>query len=294
MCHNPASHWSFLPPTALILCRRRLDSKRNVQKLNTLRCPGPLVAQRVVTFPYFHLLSQVLQRPACPLLTRHAGYNNLPTDREYVMCAWDDTAKDARFSTSRVMMFSSTASVNHFCRLPAIIKSLCTRLFGTLARAYVDDWVITDLVAARDSAQRILGEVQRDIGIPLAACQHACCNQCHHHPRPDPPPILPKCKRKIPSQIQELLGVVCDVSPAHTGSVRYSPKPTRCSKVLRELEAASKSTLSAKQAERLCGKLQSICNSPIFGSVGRAKTLALHRRSQSRSLDGRSPCTSDA
>ena len=26
-----------------------------------------------------------------------AGYNNLPTDREYVMCAWDDEVKAARF-----------------------------------------------------------------------------------------------------------------------------------------------------------------------------------------------------
>ena len=135
----------------------------------------------------------------------------------------------------------------------------------------------------------------RDIGIPLAACQHACCSQCKRNPRPDTPPSMPKCKRRRPSQIQELLGVVCDVSQAHTGSVRYSPKPARCAKVLRELEAASQSTLSAKQAERLCGKLQFICNSSIFfGGVGRAQTLALHRRTQSRSMDGRTPCTSEA
>ncbi|MFN9685582.1 MAG: hypothetical protein ACK583_10025, partial [Cyanobacteriota bacterium] len=223
-----------------------------------------------------------------------AGYNNLPTDREYVMCAWDDDVKAARFYTSRVMMFGSTASVNHFCRLPSLIERLGARLFGTLARAYVDDWVITDFVAAGDSAQQALATIHRDIGIPLAACQHACCSQCNRNPRPDPPPSMPKCKRRRPSQIQELLGVVCDVSQAHTGSVRYSPKPARCAKVLRELEAASQSTLSAKQAERLCGKLQFICNSSIFGGVGRAQTLAFHRRSQSRSMDGRTPCTSEA
>ena len=223
-----------------------------------------------------------------------AGYNNLPTDREYVMCAWDDDVKAARFYTSRVMMFGSTASVNHFCRLPSLIERLGARLFGTLARAYVDDWVITDFVAAGDSAQQALATIHRDIGIPLAACRHACCNQCNRNPRPDPPPSMPKCKRRRPSQIQELLGVVCDVSQAHTGSVRYSPKPERCAKVLRELEAASQSTLSAKQAERLCGKLQFICNSSIFGGVGRAQTLAFHRRSQSRSMDGRTPCTSEA
>ena len=67
-----------------------------------------------------------------------AGYNNLPTDREYVMCAWDDKANAARFYTSRVMMFGSCASVNHFCRLPAFIERIGARLFGIRARAYVD------------------------------------------------------------------------------------------------------------------------------------------------------------
>ena len=223
-----------------------------------------------------------------------AGYNNLPTDREYVTCAWDDEVKAARFYTSSVMMFGSTASVNHSCRLPSLIERLGARLFGTLARAYVDDRVITDFVAAGDSAQQALAAIHRDIGIPLAACQHAGCSQCKRNPRPDPPPSMPKCKGRRPSQIQELLGVVCDVSQAHTGSVRYSPRPARCAKVLRELEAASKSTLSARQAERLCGKLQFICNSSIFGGVGRAQTLAFHRRSQSRSMDGRTSCTSEA
>jgi hypothetical protein len=193
-----------------------------------------------------------------------ARYNNLPTDREYVMCARDDEVIAARFYTSRVMMFCSTASVNHFCRLPSLIEKLGARLFGTLARAYVDDWVITDFVAAGDSAQQALAVVHRDIGIPLAACQHACCSQCKRNPRPNPPPQYAKCKRRRPSQIQELLGVVCNVSQAHAGSVHYSPKPTRCTKVLRELEAASKSKLTAKQAERLCGKLQFICNISIW------------------------------
>ena len=57
-----------------------------------------------------------------------AGYNNLPTDSEYVTCAGDDEVKAARFYTSRVMMFGSTASVNHFCRLPSLIERLGARL----------------------------------------------------------------------------------------------------------------------------------------------------------------------
>jgi len=88
-----------------------------------------------------------------------AGYNNLPTDREYVTCAWDDEVKAARFYTSSLMMFGSTASVNHSCRLPSLIERLGARLFGTLARAYVDDRVITDFVAAGDSAQQALAAI---------------------------------------------------------------------------------------------------------------------------------------
>ncbi len=131
-----------------------------------------------------------------------AGYNNLPTDREYVMCAWDDKANAARFYTSRVMMFGSTASVNHFCRLPALIERIGARLFGTLARAYVDDWVITDFAAAVDSAQQVLAAVHSDIGIPLAACQHACCSQCNRNPRSDPPPLCRSVNANAPARFR--------------------------------------------------------------------------------------------
>jgi len=216
-----------------------------------------------------------------------AGYNNLPTDQEYVMCAWDDEANAARFYASRVMMFGSTASVNHFCRLPALVERLCTRLFATLARAYCDDWIITDFVSAGDSAQQALAAVHADIGIPLAACGHASCDQCKTCPCLPAPEVLPKCKRKRPSQVQELLGVVCDVSEAHLGRVYYSPKASRCAKVLRELRAAQHSgLLRPKQAERLCGKLQFICHSSIFGGIGRAQTWPLFRRAHMQPLDG--------
>ena len=223
-----------------------------------------------------------------------AGYNNLPADQEYVLCAWDDTVQAARFYTSRVMVFGSTASVNHFCRLPALVERLCTRLFATLARAYIDDWVITDFVAAKDSAQQAIAAVHADIGIPLAACGHPSCSDCNAIPILPAPASMPKCKRKRPSQVQELLGVVCDVSAATTGRVYYSPKPSRCAKVLRELRSAQHSgTLRPKQAERICGKLQFICHSSVFGGIGRAQTLPFHRRAHMQGLDG-TPCTSEA
>jgi hypothetical protein len=44
--------------------------------------------------------------------------------------------------------------------------------------------------------------------------------------------------------------------------------------VLRELAAASKATLTAKQAERLRGTLQFICNSSILGGAGLVQQCA--------------------
>ena len=71
-----------------------------------------------------------------------------------------------------------------------------------MVRVCVLGWVITDFAADGDSAQQVLAAVHSDIGVPLAACQHACCSQCNRNSRSDPPPVVPKCKRKRPSQIR--------------------------------------------------------------------------------------------
>jgi hypothetical protein len=52
----------------------------------------------------------------------------------------------------------------------------------------------------------------------LEVCQHAYCGQCNSHPKHNATLIMPKGKRKRPSQTEELLGVVCDVSHALKGS----------------------------------------------------------------------------
>ena len=52
------------------------------------------------------------------------------------------------------LVFGATANGNHFYRLPGLLERSGTRLAATIARAYVDDWIITDFPHAGDSAQQ--------------------------------------------------------------------------------------------------------------------------------------------
>ena len=135
------------------------------------------------------------------------------------------------------------------------------------------------------------------IHIPLAACRHRSCPNCNSTPSPlvlaDALPA--KCKRRRPQARQELLGVVCDVSMAHTGRVTITSKPSRCKNILDDLRSCQVlQTISQKQAERLVGKLSFVIISSIFGSVSRAQTLAFYRRSQAKSEDGKSEDLSES
>ena len=76
---------------------------------------------------------------------------------------------------------------------------------------------------------------------------------------------------------------------AHTGRVTITPKPSRCKNILDDLRSCQVlQTTSQKQAERLVGKLSFVIVSSVFGSVGRAHTLAFYRRSQAKSEDSKS------
>jgi len=169
-------------------------------------------------------------------------------------------------------------------------------MFATVARAYIDDWIITDYKLAGDSAQMVFDSLHSCIHIPVAACRYRSCPNCNSTPSPlvlgDTLPA--KCKRRRPQARQELLGVVCDVSMAHKGRVTITPKPSRCINILADLCSCQVlQTISQKQAERLVGKLSFIIVSSIFGSIGRAQTLAFYRRSQAKSEDGKSEDLSD-
>jgi len=90
-----------------------------------------------------------------------------------------------------------------------------------------DDWLQPDLMAAGRSAQDCLSHLMALVGIPLAACMHPSCPECHDAPAPSDGTPLPKCKRKAFRQIQDGLGVTCDLSSAEKGFVDLSPTASR-------------------------------------------------------------------
>jgi hypothetical protein len=59
------------------------------------------------------------------------------------------------------LVFGATASGNHFYRLPGLLERSGTRLAATIARAYVDDWIITDFPHAGDSAQQCVSAIHK-------------------------------------------------------------------------------------------------------------------------------------
>ena len=85
------------------------------------------------------------------------GYNNFPSDQEYALCAWHPGFRGH--------------CGNHFYRLPGLLERSGTRLATTIARAYVDDWIITDFPHAGDSAQQCISAIHKHkaIRIPLYA-----------------------------------------------------------------------------------------------------------------------------
>ena len=222
-----------------------------------------------------------------------AGYNNCPAAHKQFFCMWNAQAKAARFYASYVCGFGNAASVLSFCRLPELIGRFMARMFGTFGRAYIDDWVQPDLAAAGSSAQDCLAATHKAIGIPLAACLHPACSECNQRPTGQLPTPSPKCKRRRFSQVQEVLGVICDTRLATRGIVDYSPAPTRCQNILTTLDSCARNGMSASVAERLAGKINFVTHSSIFGGVARAPTLAFYRRAHHKSLNGRSDDFSD-
>ena len=119
-----------------------------------------------------------------------------------------------------------------------------------------DDWLQPDLMAAGRSAQDCLSHLMALVGIPLAACMHPSCPECHDTPAPSDGTPLPKCKRKAFRQIQDGLGVTCDLSRAEKGFVDLSPTAGRCEKLIRALrEHETSGRITPSECEQLMGKL---------------------------------------
>ena len=222
------------------------------------------------------------------------GYNNLPAATPQVLCMWDEIAQESRYYLSFVCGFGNAASVISFCRVPELIARFCTRLFSTLSRAYIDDWLQPCFRVAGASSQTCLAFVHKAVGIPLAACGHTSCAECCAHPSPPQQDVvMPRCKRRRARGTNEALGVICSLENAHKGFADFHPRPSRLSHILETLQAYEEArAMTPTEAAEILGRIGFVTHSSIFGRVARAPTLPFYRRSYGKSLDGRSECDS--
>jgi hypothetical protein len=234
-----------------------------------------------------------------------AGYNNCPAATPQIICMWDVTAGrkingipvgEARYYLSYVCGFGNAASVISFCRLPELISRFCARLFATASRAYIDDWLQPDFAEAKSSSQDCLARVHKAVGLPLAACAHPACGECHQTPAHRPVDAeMPRCKRRRAAATQEALGVVCSLKNVRKGFADYHPRQARVDRILHDLQTCADSgILTPAVAHHIMGRLTFVTHSSIFGRVARAPTLPFYRRIHGRSLDGKSACNSHA
>jgi hypothetical protein len=252
--------------------------------LPTVDWPG-LIASRI--WHRAHITGRAMPELALSTDDVLNGYNNCPAEAPQVFCMWDEAAQAPRWHLAYVCGFGNAASVLSFCRPMEAIARFNARMFGGFARAYIDDWLQPDYLAAGRSAQRCLAAVHKALGIPLAACNHTACGECRDRPTPaEETQLLPRCKRQRFRQTQEALGVVCDLSTVCQGFAQYWPTADRCARVLGALrQCAEERRLTSRDAERILGKLAFLTHSGVFGGVARGPTWPFYRRANCRSID---------
>jgi len=170
-----------------------------------------------------------------------------------VICLWDNASRKVVFVEQWGLPFGAVASVTGFCRIPQLLTRAARTLFATFSDHYVDDAFEPDFKDAGDSAQVALGSLFKEADFEFSAK-----------------------KRKAPADVQEELGVICDMSAAHTARVcALAPKEDRCDWILAELDRCSRSNrLTPGNAKSVKGKLSFLLQS-LFGRIGRAMTLPL-------------------
>jgi hypothetical protein len=262
------------------------DDLRLLETISLITVDWPaLVASRI--WHRAHVTGKAMPALAMSTDDVQHGYNNCPAQVPQVFCMWDEVAQAPRWHLAFVCGFGNAASVLSFCRPMEAIARFNARMFGGFARAYIDDWLQPDYLAAGRSAQRCLAALHKAIGIPLAACNHEACGECRDRPTPaqdsHPPP---RCKRQRFRQTQEALGVVCDLSTVQHGFAQYWPTKDRCARVLGALrQCKTEHRLRARDAERIVGKLAFLTHSGVFGGVARGPTWPFYRRAHCRSID---------
>jgi len=180
-----------------------------------------------------------------------AAYRRVPTSEpQFTICAYFSP------SAGRVVYhkvfghnFGLVSSVLNFSRVPALFTAFLRRFFLCWVNHYVDDYLEADVVQASGSnAQEFV---------------HLLHNAARF--------FLSDKKRVLPAPINRELGVICDLSKAHSDLVVvFSPRPGRCEELISLItRIRADNGIYATDAKRLCGLLGFILTS-AYGRVGRA------------------------
>ena len=159
--------------------------------------------------------------------------------------------------------FGFTASVPNFSRLPVFICTVARRLFASAVCSYIDDYLTPDLSVSNGSSQASLATLHTCLGFSLS-----------------------DSKRLDSQSMNVALGVLCDMSKAHSdGVVTFQIPKKSCDRVLtslREHRASNRMTPAA--ASKVCGQLGWTLNG-VYGRIGRAALGPFFSREHQRVAD---------
>ena len=181
-----------------------------------------------------------------------SAYRRVPTSEpQFTVCAYfSPSKKRVVFHKVYGHNFGLVSSVLNFSRVPALFTAFLRRFFLCWVDHYVDDFLEVDVVRAVDAHAQIY--------------VHVLHNAARF--------FLSDKKRVAPAPVNRELGVICDLSKAHSADrvAVFSPRPGRCEDLLSMLDRIRRHNgLSAPFAKRLCGLLGFLLSS-TYGRVGRA------------------------
>ena len=186
-----------------------------------------------------------------------AAYRKVPTSQPHytVVGIWSVIEQRPIFFIVNGLPFGLSSAVNQFNRLPHFIQAVARRLLGIWAVHYFDDWAVPELAIAKGVGQRSLQSLHLMLGVALE-----------------------KKKRQQSSVRACYLGMLIDLSRAIDGIVIFSPKHTRCTKVLSRLaRAKEEGKLNSTDSGGVAGKVAWI-GQGLMARAGRFATQAFYER----------------
>jgi len=200
-----------------------------------------------------------------------AAFRTLPTSQQQfnLFVTWSPRLQRVEYHYCYGFVFGLKSSVTQFNRFPEVTVA-AARHFGVPTAHYVDDFQVIDVAAAKSSGQDVVYEIHCQVGDGIAAGQPRAVISA---------PAIELAKRKPMAPSNQGLGVVVDLSKAHTeGTVTFLPSANRIKHILEMWASAKRSNrMTTGEASTLRGKRQFLLEC-AQGRVGRASSLSLVQR----------------